>query len=312
MLIDAFHDLYNLTFRIENAFLNLIKIPAILRLMILSLANFCIPLLFSIKTGQSNFCLEESGREQVDFVVSLTSFPERIAKVHLVVESLLRQTVIPKKIVLWLSREQFNSLDVLPKKLLDLQGRGLEIHLMPGDLRSYKKYYYLLQDQPDTSFIIVDDDIFYPSTLIENLISTHTQYPNAVCANRCARINSEKPYREWISVKGLALEPCFNLLPTGCGGVLYPSGSLHSDALNEPLFTKICKDADDIWLSNAAYLNNTPTAYTGKNEYLLSVYSIGNVHLHTKNVGESNNDQKIELVKKHYQSTTKANVFNRN
>ena len=177
--------------------------------------------------------------------------------------------------------------------------------------RSYKKYYYLLQDKPNASFIIIDDDIFYPSTLLENLIVTHKQYPGAVCANRCARINSEKPYREWDNVKGPALAPCFDLLPTGCGGVLYPSGSLHADVLNESLFTKLCKDADDIWLSCAAYLNRTPTAYTGKNDYFLPVYSIGNVHLHTKNVGESNNDQKIDLVKHYYLAAIKADVFNR-
>ena len=37
-------------------------------------------------------------------IVSLTSIPSRIHLTHLVIESILRQTVLPDKIVLWLSK----------------------------------------------------------------------------------------------------------------------------------------------------------------------------------------------------------------
>lgn len=50
-------------------------------------------------------------------VVSLTSFPARIKKVHIVIESLLNQTIKPDKIILWLSKEQFEHYYVLPSKL---------------------------------------------------------------------------------------------------------------------------------------------------------------------------------------------------
>lgn len=311
MLIDLFHNLYNDTFKIKSKFFVAAKIPAILRLCILNLANFIIPLgcrFFKTKSLSTHYLDAEGSK---GLVVSLTSFPQRINKVYLVIESLLRQSLLPSRIILWLSEEQFPSIERLPKSLLKLRSKGLEIRLTPGDLRSYKKYYFLLKESPSSSFIIVDDDVFYPSSIIKTLVETEEKYPNAICANRCAKIYKDKPYREWPNIRGKATGPEFKLLPTGCGGVLYPKNSLYSDSLNKNLFTTVCKDADDIWLSCMAFINRTPTVYTGNNQYLLSVNSLGNVHLHTGNVLGANNDACIKRVKEHYQTELGIDVFDR-
>jgi hypothetical protein len=312
MVIDNFHRLYNATFTINNRLLKFLKVPAILRLIILQFANLIIPIIIYMQTKNANYTLVNTNKKQTDMVVSLTSFPKRIGKVHLVIETMLRQTYCPSRIILWLSIEQFPTLDVLPQKLLKLRERGLEIILTEGDLRSYKKYYFLLKLQPDAAFIIIDDDVFYKSTLIENLIDTHIQYPKAVCANRSAVINVDKSYINWNYVTSNNIELRSDLLPTGCGGVLYPANSLHKDVLNSQLFTEICADADDIWLNCCAYLNSTKFAYTGKSEYLLSITTRNNEHLHSKNVGESNNDKRITSVKAYYLLTKNVDVFNRN
>ena len=41
-------------------------------------------------------------------VVSLTTFGQRIFDVHLVVESIMQQTVLPNRIILWLDETEFN------------------------------------------------------------------------------------------------------------------------------------------------------------------------------------------------------------
>jgi hypothetical protein len=310
MIIDKFHNCYNATFKIRNALLNKIKLPAILRLVILQSANTIIPLVFKFQTKNDSFQLNNN-KQKANVVVSLTSFPNRISKIHLVIESIFRQSILPSRVILWLSKEQFDSIELLPETLLKLRDRGLEIYLTNGDLRSYKKYYYFLKDNPNTPFIIIDDDVFYKSNVIANLLETNNQYPNAVCANRCAIIDNTKPYSDWSYLKGNAIAPQFNLLPTGCGGVLYPQGSLHTDVLNSELFTNTCKDADDIWLNCCAYLNDSLIAYTGHNEYLLEVKSNNNVHLHTKNVGESNNDLRIKQVREYYLNNKSIDVFER-
>lgn len=308
MIIDLFHSSYNKTYNIKSGLLRKLKVPAIIRLVVLSLANLIIPLVIQLTKTPA---LSSANNHTAGPVVTLTSFPQRISNIHLVIESLLRQSLKPSRIILWLSKEQFPSLANLPKKLLDLQSKGLEIFLTEGDLRSYKKYYFFLKENTDCPFIIVDDDIFYPSYLLETLINSARKYPAAVCANRCAEISKNKPYRDWPSIRGAALEPSFNMLPTGCGGVLYPANSLHADVLNKALFTDICKDADDIWLSCMAYLNKTKTMYTGKNEYFLAVKSLGNVHLHTGNVSGSNNDDRIRMVGEYYSSELGMDVFDR-
>tara|TARA_B100000809_G_scaffold225176_1_gene235956 strand:- start:10815 stop:11729 length:915 start_codon:yes stop_codon:yes gene_type:complete len=304
-MIDFFHNYYNSTFLIKHKFLLKIKLPQVLRLAIEMFTNLIMPIYYKLDSKKRN------NTKKIDFTVSLTSFPNRISRVYLVIESILRQTYIPNKIILWLSEEQFKSVDDLPKKLLDLQERGLEIRLTPGDLRSYKKFYFLLKENKNSAFIIIDDDIFYPSNVIENLVITNQKYPTAICANRCCIIKYPIPYIEWDLIEGETSKPRFDLLPTGCGGVLYPANSLHLDVLEKELFTSICKDADDIWLNCAAFLNKTPTVYSGKNEYLLAVNSLNNSHLYSNNVEESNNDIQIKKVVEHYQSVRSINVFNR-
>ena len=56
--------------------------------------------------------------QESDIIISLTTFPARISTLWLTIYSLFRQTLMPKKIVLWLSSLQFpNGLEDLPKKL---------------------------------------------------------------------------------------------------------------------------------------------------------------------------------------------------
>ena len=72
-------------------------------------------------------------------VVSFTSFPARIAKLHYVLYSLLVQTLKPKRLILWLGQEEFPGEDGdLPPKLLSLRRNGLEIR-WTKDIKQYKK-----------------------------------------------------------------------------------------------------------------------------------------------------------------------------
>ena len=54
-------------------------------------------------------------------VVSLTTFPLRIGKVHLTIQSILRQSRPADRILLWLSKEEFPEEAQLPANLLRLK-----------------------------------------------------------------------------------------------------------------------------------------------------------------------------------------------
>ena len=96
---------------------------------------------------------------ETKFIVSLTSFPARIDQIWISIECLLRQTVKPDALYLWLSKEQFAEQE-LPKSLTDLQERGLTVEFVDDDLKAHKKYYYAMQRHPEANIITVDDDLY--------------------------------------------------------------------------------------------------------------------------------------------------------
>ncbi|MEO6851924.1 MAG: hypothetical protein ABI166_14880, partial [Mucilaginibacter sp.] len=95
----------------------------------------------------------------------------------------MHQTVLPDKIILWLSSDQFSGVLSLPKKLLKLQKRGLEVRFCQGDLRSHKKYFYALQEFPEDFIVTIDDDIIYPTDMLEQLINLSNIYPSCICCH---------------------------------------------------------------------------------------------------------------------------------
>ena len=60
-------------------------------------------------------------------VVSLTTFPLRIGKVHLTIQSILRQSRPADRVLLWLSKEEFPEEAQLPENLLRLKEAGLPV-----------------------------------------------------------------------------------------------------------------------------------------------------------------------------------------
>ena len=189
-------------------------------------------------------------------VVSLTSFPARIGTVHMVIRSLLLQTVRPAQILLYLSAEEFpQGIGQLPPQLAGLDGRhGVSIRFVDGNLRSHKKYFYAFAERPDACVITVDDDLYYPPHTIARLVDLHRRFPKAVCANVVRRITlgpdgRALPYRRWPKLPVDEPEESAALVGVGYGGVLYPPRRLAaSQVLRADVFMSICPLADDLWL----------------------------------------------------------------
>ena len=81
--------------------------------------------------------------------------------------------------ILWLAKSQFDDISVLPQKLVNLQKRGLTIRFC-DDLRSHKKYFYVMQEHPEDIIVLADDDMFYPSDTLRKLIKMHKKYPKDI------------------------------------------------------------------------------------------------------------------------------------
>lgn len=184
-----------------------------------------------------------------EIIVSLTTYSRRIYQVHLVIESLLEQTLKPNRIILWLAQEEFKNIDDLPLNLSRLCNRGLQIEFC-DDLRSYKKLIPALQKYPDSIIITADDDILYPDDFVERLYKEYRKDSNKIYFYRGHRMSILdgylQPYRAW-ELETQLEKPSLLNFPTGCGGVLYTKKLLDDDVLDVETFTKLAPTADDVW-----------------------------------------------------------------
>ncbi len=71
-------------------------------------------------------------------IVSFTTFPLRIGSAHLVVKSLLAQTVLPERIVLYLARDEFPDPDI-GARLEALKSPRFDIVFIDDNVRAYNK-----------------------------------------------------------------------------------------------------------------------------------------------------------------------------
>ena len=209
---------------------------------------------------------ETSTKRKRELIISLTTIPDRLDRVHLCIETLLRQTVKPDRILIWLSPtysdKSKQSEQTLPPSLIALQKRGLQIHWY-SDIRSYRKIIPAIKLYPNALIVTADDDVFYPRTWLEDLYSSFLLESNVIHCHRAHLMRYDSngtllPYRDWNINSPTYLGPSLDLFPTGVGGVLYAPWHLSNEVLNETVFIDLCPSADDIWLKAMSLLAKTP------------------------------------------------------
>jgi hypothetical protein len=301
-MVNFFDSIYNSTVS-KNRLLERIRFYSLLRFLIRLCANTFIPAYYVLTRKEKKYSLGNCLQNDRRVIVSLTSFPARINRVWIVIESLLRQETKPDMIILWLSIEQFSTLESLPLNLKKLQARGLTIRLCENNLKSHKKYYYVMKEFPKAYIVTVDDDVIYNSKLLSFLIKSNSKYPNAICCNHAAHINVAAgvilPYLDWKTVN-YEQYPTTEIMAIGMGGILYPPNSLISDVFNTQVFKRYCFQADDIWLNIMARLIGTKIAKTPYSSFYLPIINFKNITLASKNVNEEFNDEQLKSVRTYY------------
>jgi hypothetical protein len=245
-----------------------------------------------------------------DCIVSLTSFPERIAELKYTVFSLLDQTVLPEKIVLWLAESQFPNKEAdLPPEIIEYREFGLEISWCK-DLRSYKKLISALEQFPGYYIVTADDDVYYKRRWLEKLWNEHLKYPNeAIChvsKKMLLKNNSLLSYKQW-KYNYSGTDASFLNFPVGLGGVLWHKNYFYKDIARQDLFMKLAPYADDIWFYVQAILNKTYIRIV-KHPYNKIKYVnpyreynlISGYKLTAINVDNNQNDIQIQNTLKHY------------
>lgn len=295
-MTDFFCNIYS-SIQDKNAFLKQIRFYSVLRVLTRWSANILLPLYYLCTRRNSCYALHTTDKKDNQLIVSLTSFPARINKVWIVIECMLRQTVKPDRIILWLSKEQFKDMTSLPDRLVRLQSRGLDIRLMDGDIRSHKKYTHTLQQYPEACLVMIDDDFFYRSTLIEELMEQHTAHPEAVIAHYTHDMHYQADgtlmsYNSW---EDNVLDGAHLFFGSG-GGTLVPPGTIHADVTDTATAVRLCPNADDVWLNAMVRLQKTPIIHTPHKDILLPVIQWRNISLFSSNETGGNDIQIKQLT----------------
>lgn len=294
----------------KYACLNRLRVYSMLRLIVRLVANIVLPAYFYVTRGCKAYRIEPTVKTQGRIIVTLTSFPVRTGRLWLVIETILRQTIKPDMIVLWLSSKQYNGWEDIPQSLKSLQKRGLTIRFVPEDYRSHKKYHYCLVEFPDDHIITIDDDIFYDTHLVERLIQMHNNHPYDIIANKTHRIKFDSsgnllPYSKWEqNTNGGS-----NLFAVGAGGTLYPAHSLDNMASDIDMAMKLTPTGDDIWLNAMLRLNHRKVIHA-QYHFIeqISVLNLHNVELITGNAN-SGNDYQIKQLMTYLTSIDRENPF---
>lgn len=256
---------------------------------------------------ESTYGLNTTERSQ-KIIVSLTSFPARFEQLHLVIRSMLVQTMRPDEILLYL--DDTVGLEDLPKSLLDMKNYGLQIEIRAGNLKPHKKYYYAIKEHPNSIIVTIDDDLMYPPNTLEELYSTYQRFPNCVVAARAHKMlfhsdGSAKKYNDWEWAYAKEYVPSMQLLATGCGGVLYPPNCMYDDLLNMELLQRLSLQNDDLWLKIMQLLKGTKVVLCSqeirKNRAL--VPGSQEASLNSTNVHQNDNDVYLKNLLEYYHLT---------
>ena len=241
-------------------------------------------------------------------VISLTTYPDRIKTVWVTIASLLDQTYKPCKVILWLSRQQFqDGYDELPDSLKRLTKRGLEIKFVDDDIKPHKKYYYALKEYVrndkgvDYLVITADDDIFYPKRHIERYVKASKKYPEAVICSWSHKIAFEDidghtvytRYNTWED--NSTAEPDIRTIPVGCNGVLYRAAFFDDDLYNIDNICKYSLYTDDLWLK-AMEVRNGIKAYNISSQPLIyynNIFTMKSGLWHTNTTDTDNRNDKV-------------------
>lgn len=251
----------------------------------------------SCVTGNSN---------NPSLVVSLTSYGRRVNSVHYTIISLMRQSMKPDMIILWLDYENWNE-DNLPLSLRNLQGQGLTIKFCK-DLKSYKKLIPALEKYPDAMIITCDDDIYYRSNMVERLVNAYKADPTKIYAHRAHQITftngNVDNYNNW--PEEISDKVGTSVFPTSGGGTLYKKELLYEDMCKEELYMKLSPKADDVWNYFMGFLKGTPNVVLPYKGYIYLPLDVfyqtfhKNSNLASSNYGENMNDVQIKAIMDYY------------
>jgi hypothetical protein len=129
-----------------------------------------------------------------EYIISLTTMPCRFKNIHLTIDSILNQTILPTKIIIHIPRKyNFRVHTEISKDKIDsfinkYSDTNIVVNIIENDYGPGTKLLGLLSSdtitdiKPDTYIILIDDDNIYKPYMIE-YFDNYMKINNCVCAS---------------------------------------------------------------------------------------------------------------------------------
>ena len=99
-------------------------------------------------------------------------------------------------------------------------------------------------------------------------------------------------------------------MPTGIGGVFYPSHNFEGTPIFDVEAIKsTCLNGDDLWLNFMTRLNGHKVVQTSFSTGLVTILSSQDSALHKENVGEDRNDKQIKMISQWAEKNLSCNYY---
>ena len=183
-------------------------------------------------------------------VVAMTSYPARIRHAWRSIETIMRQEEHFGSVVLVLAEADFPRRE-LPRRIRQQEKRGLEILWTKRNGYSYDKLLPVRRAFEEQSIITVDDDLYFPPSLVKDLVLAADKYPGAIVGSRGWRVRPS-PGDGQVHF-GIGWERAVQgdhgsgLHLPGGNGCLYPPHSLDPMVDRLDLALELAPSNDDIW-----------------------------------------------------------------
>lgn len=196
----------------------------------------------------------DSRKENQLPIISLTTISSRIDRVEKTISSICNQTRKVHSINLYISSEPFlidKGIQHTNPVLKDIAAMGVNIYHTPN-IGPYRKQLPLISQlnaakaPPQTPFVTIDDDVIYPSTIIDHLM-TELENSEAIVAHRGRKMRLDNGrILEYGSFPPPSERTSLFNVGTGKNGIAYRLGYFSKNP-RDFVGHIIAPTADDIW-----------------------------------------------------------------
>ena len=218
-----------------------------------------------------NLIFSFSNCQKDKLIISLTSNLKGIKNVEKVINSILNQNVHYSlyKIILFLSKNEFNNNNAIPSELLSLKkSKKIRVFLINENFTSQSRLLLAMKTYPNNPILIISDNIIFPYGWLEMFLKDHKKYKNsAISASLQYFFGKNLEIKEFAEgYKGekfgkfnQVTDMIFNfaIINTDLGGTLYPPYFFKNNTFyDSKLFLDITKDSDEFWQSCFIMIEN--------------------------------------------------------